>query len=109
MADDPKTPSPIQFVIEGEVRGWDPGRRELQIGDAVLIVAAEVPVNGLAPGRRVYVAGVRDPIGYPWVVSILRLVGQPPRRRSLHSAIRASQAAFKVRRQGSSDSPALNR
>ena len=62
-------------MIEGEVRAWDPRRRELQIGDALLIGAPEVPVNGLAPGRCVYVAGVRDPIGYPWVVSTVRLVG----------------------------------
>ena len=52
-----------------------PGRRELQIGDAVLIVAPDVPVNGPALGRRVYASGQRDPSGYPSVVSKLMLVG----------------------------------
>jgi hypothetical protein len=60
MADDPETPPPMQFC-EGEIRAWDPLRRELQIGDMVLILAPDVPVNGLAVGRRVYASGERDP------------------------------------------------
>ena len=38
----------LPFVVEGEIRAWDPLRRVLQIADMVLILAHDVPVNGLA-------------------------------------------------------------
>jgi hypothetical protein len=61
-----------QFAITGEVVGWEPDSRTLQIGDYALQVIPGISVTGVAVGTRLSVIGYTDGRGRRVVTGLSR-------------------------------------
>jgi hypothetical protein len=68
-------PNTRTFVINGEIRAWDPLQRELQIGTHLVSVAPSVSVAKLKCGVTVTVSGQEDRLNARCIVTSITLVG----------------------------------
>ena len=64
--------TPATFIMAGPIAGWDPVRRELTLGQQLIVVAGELPggvVSQLAVGRFVRVSGHQERRTARWIAT----------------------------------------
>jgi hypothetical protein len=67
---------PATFIMAGPITGWDPVRRELTLGQQLIVIAGELPgvvVTQLAVGRFVRVSGHQERRTARWIATEMQV------------------------------------